>query len=329
MPPEKIQRYQQANLLPPARPDWLVAQSAITTVTNLDSNAIYSQTKYWNVDRTQADPGMPGAYKMYTLHFFRTSPNAKCIVSLNCEHCNLGDKVVLKLVEILSLNNSLKKLNLKDNNITCKAMMKLLDILEPTNYTIVELELDEGKKTVGQKSDMLLRSFATERTDLEAIEPEHIIFETKVKPKLRALLKSNSRLQEVCSINLTLGLLLTAWGNMQGLKTGNLDIYCKNRAAPRALLVNLLLLAPGPQSLRLSNVWPPPPAGLKAEKTDYVFPEELFQLNQLQVRYLNQMVLSSRFDGCGIRSFTVVGCCGRIKIWTRTLLRDTLWIYRQ
>lgn len=186
------------NYLDTPQPDWLVQYEANPTPT-LDLSVIYKAEKYWNVDLTVTDGGMPHAHRKWLTRYLL--PRTNSLMELNVEGCNIGDTGLDELADIFRENTTLRRLNLKDNYISAKRAAKFLDVLEEYNVTLCELELDEGDKDAVSKNKYQHDSFDlnTVTSILQANESERDKL-TDIKKRASKLNAFNNKIINVCII---------------------------------------------------------------------------------------------------------------------------------
>lgn len=179
------------------QPEWLIKFEENPTPV-LDLSVIYKSPTYKNVDLTLTDSGMP----LFDRHWLTKYllPRTKVLRELNLEGCNIGDPGLLELSEVFKTNTSLRKLNLKDNNISARRVSKFLDVLEEYNFTLCKLEIDEGDKDAITKNKNQYESFDLETVTsmLQANESEKDKF-MEIQKRIQRLTNFNT---EVVKVNI-------------------------------------------------------------------------------------------------------------------------------
>lgn len=124
---------------------------------------------------------------------------------LNLKSMNTGDLVAYALPRGLRRNTSIKKIDLRDNNLTCAGMMRLIDILATYSVDIDELLLDEGDKTIldkGRESsspeiDHIGSAASRSGVGGEIEEEEAVKFRKIVEPRIAELIECNRSIRQV------------------------------------------------------------------------------------------------------------------------------------
>lgn len=177
------------------QPNWLIEFEKNPTPV-LDLSAIYKNPLFRNVDLTLTDSGMPTFDRHWLTKYLL--PRTKVLRELNLEGCNIGDPGLIELMDVFKTNTSLRKLNLKDNSISARRTSKFLDILEEYNFTLCELEIDEGDKDAITKNKNQYESFDLETVTsmLQANESEKDKF-MEIKKRIQRLTSFNSEVVKV------------------------------------------------------------------------------------------------------------------------------------
>lgn len=187
---------EEVNYLDTPQPEWLVNYLS-NPVSSLDLSSIYSSEEYRNVDLTVTDAGMPVTDRHWlTKHLLKTSDT---LVDLNLEGCYIGDGGLSELAEALMNNTTLRRLNLKDNNISAKKASSFLDVIEEYNFTLCDLQIDEGDKDAVTKNKNQYDAFDLETVSsiVTANESERDRF-FQIKKRCEKINLFNTKIVRVC-----------------------------------------------------------------------------------------------------------------------------------
>lgn len=118
---------------------------------------------------------------------------------------NTGDLVAYALPRGLRRNISIRKIDLRDNNLTCAGMVRLIDTLATYTVDLEELLLDEGDKTIldkGRESsspeiDHIGSAASRSGVGGEIEDPESVKFKKLVEPRLAEMVEANTMIQRV------------------------------------------------------------------------------------------------------------------------------------
>lgn len=191
-------RNQEDEYLNHAKPSWYAEHTRRKPVElHLDLSKYYSSDEYWQgISLMDRDPGMPIIHRHWCFHLVDNF--VPSLTSLNLQKCNFGDKGLEEFILVLKVNTGLRSLNLKDNNLSSRQVNLFLDALEETNFTITNLEFEEGKKTALAKNKYQhdSMSIASVTSEIMAGESEVDAFQN-IKKRCQRITNFNSR---VCKV---------------------------------------------------------------------------------------------------------------------------------
>jgi hypothetical protein len=181
---------------PGPKPEWLLRADE-SRASSVDLSLVYSREHgpgYWqDVDKNlkEKDPGMP--FK-HSFHLCQWLWSTMTLTNLNLSSVNLGDNHLMNLAEALKANATVRTLNLVDNNLSAEKMEQFMDAIEPYNFTISTLLVDEGTKTREEKNRYQHSAWtnATVTDITQANEPEHVKF-NRAKIRVEAFAKWNAK----------------------------------------------------------------------------------------------------------------------------------------
>lgn len=186
--------YKKKNFLNTSQPNWLL-EYELNPTSSLNVSEVYSVAEYWDVDIMNCDPGMPLFHRHWLMDLLERTDT---ITELNLEKCNIGDFGLEELGEILKHNTTIRKLNLKDNNISANKALKFVNMMEEYNFTLCDLEMNEGDKDVIEKSKNQFLSFNLDTISqmVQASEPDKDVF-LYIGRKISAFNKFNTKVTKV------------------------------------------------------------------------------------------------------------------------------------
>lgn len=126
---------------------------------------------------------------------------------LNLKSMNTGDLIAYSLPRALRKNTTIRKIDLRDNNITVAGMLRLLDCLASYSVDLDEVLFDEGDKTIVDKGressspeidhmgSVALRS----GVGGEVEDTEYQKYIKQVVPRLAEVLEGNRSIRRVCN----------------------------------------------------------------------------------------------------------------------------------
>lgn len=147
--------------------------------------------------------------RLCALLVHRCSGLDSSVRELDLRKLNLGDFKLFKLAHALRFNTSVRKLDLRDNNISAKMMLLFTQLVGTHNFDLLDITFDEGVKTLADKSKHnrnvgSLRKVKTDaiRAVLEIATPSHSEDESKffsslVVPAVDKILSLNRSLAAV------------------------------------------------------------------------------------------------------------------------------------
>jgi hypothetical protein len=172
----------------------------------LDLGAEYSKEIYHSVKVHKTTPGIPDSldnqrvpnFRHKLFQWIRTCPHE--LRELRLVGCNIGDVTLMKnVLKALQYNDKIYRVDLTNNNISCRTMLLFIDRLEPYNYTITKLTWTEGSKTLAEKGRNVHDAWGKMIGDL-VINEEEVVLEAKyVQPRIERFLEWN---RKRCSVRL-------------------------------------------------------------------------------------------------------------------------------
>lgn len=188
------------------RPGWYAEHTRRRpTELSLDLNRIYSAAEFWEgISLVDRDPGMPALHRHWCFNLVDTFTPS--LTSLNLERCNVGDKGLEEFVLVLKVNTTLRSLNLKENNISSRQATLFLDVIESFNFTLTNIEFEEGKKTAFAKNKMQHDSLSVNSitSEIMANESESDVFQS-VKKRVSRITSLNHRVVKARAVFATFG----------------------------------------------------------------------------------------------------------------------------
>jgi hypothetical protein len=107
--------------------------------------------------------------RLSALLVFRCSGLDSSVRELDLRKLNLGDFKLFKLAHALRFNTSVRKLDLRDNNISSKMMVLFTQLVGTHNFDILELNFDEGAKSLADKSKFNRNVGSLRKARIEAV----------------------------------------------------------------------------------------------------------------------------------------------------------------
>lgn len=107
--------------------------------------------------------------RLSALLVHRCSGMDTSIRELDLRKLNIGDHKLFKLAHALRFNTSVRKLDLRDNNISAKMMLLFVQLVGTHNFDILELNFDEGMKTLADKSQLNWNLGSLRKAKIEAV----------------------------------------------------------------------------------------------------------------------------------------------------------------
>jgi len=194
----QFRRSPEDEYLRTSKPTWY-ATIQKTRENVLDLNKVYSGPEFWEgINVFDRDPGMPVLHRHWALHLICYFSS---IVSVNLEGVNFGDQGLKELAICIRDNNSLRKLNLKENNLSARGITQFLDVVESTNFALIQLDFDESKKTAFAKASLQHDSLdlSVISTEIMANESDANIFQN-IKKRASRIAAFNAKALKVISL---------------------------------------------------------------------------------------------------------------------------------
>lgn len=164
----------------------------------LDLGAEYSKKEYHDVKVHKKTPGIPDTYnnnpnfRAKLFQWIRNCPHL--LRDLRLVGCNIGDRTLLKnVLKALQWNDKIYRVDLTNNNISCRCMLIFIDRLEPYNFTITKLTWTEGSKTLEDKGRQVHDAWGDMLEDLVMSEPEPVVEKREVQPRIERFVDWNKR----------------------------------------------------------------------------------------------------------------------------------------
>jgi serine/threonine protein kinase/GTPase SAR1 family protein len=166
---------------------------------SLDLNKVYSKeshAEFWEFSVVDRDPGMPVVHRHWCLHLVDTFTPS--LTALNLEGINFGDQGLKEFALVLRDNIGLRKLNLKENNLSVRGITTFLDVIETYNFSLTNMDFDESRKTAFAKAALQHESLDLHVVagEIMANESDAVIFQT-IKKRANRIASFNSKVIKV------------------------------------------------------------------------------------------------------------------------------------